>query len=363
MTDRELSFGSSEPELDAETVASFLSKLDELWDEDASDQANVLPLFRDRLRQDYGSAFDRLARVHAAAVEAASWGATAMDVYIAGLYADASSEEGEAQRLDEYEWLMRGLGARSLLAFAEVTWLTQGGYPNGALARVRTMHELAITAAVIAEHGNPDAAHPELVQRFSRHREVFYPDTARKLAASGALEDDLFDADTLDLLAQREQELIAEFGAEFRGAYGWAQPLFAPGERISFTKLANLVEPKLAILYSITSSHVHADSEGWHHGLIKFRDEDVFAAGPTNLGLASPTSLACRLLLACLDLVIPATIEVDEEKDTDGTLLLTGVRHLVEQALAAMKAAEAAVKLREEGLKTEAAGDQEGSHD
>jgi hypothetical protein len=363
MTDRELSFGSSEPDFDAETVASFVRRLDELWDEDTSDQANILPSFRDRLLQDYGSAFDRLARVHAAAVEAASWSATAMDEYIAGVYADASSEEGEAQRLDEYEWLMRGLGSRSLLAFAEVTWLAQGGYPNGALARVRTMHQLAITAAVLAEYGNPDAAHPELVRRFSRHREVFYPDTAKKLVASSALGDDPFDAETLGLIAQRQRELIAEFGAEFRGAYGWAQPLFAPGERISFTKLANLVEPKLAILYSITSSHVHADSEGWHHGLIKFRDEDVFAAGPTNLGLALPTSIACRLLLACLDLVVPATIKVDEKKDTDGALLMTGVRHVVEQALAAMEAAEAAVKLREEELETESAGAQEGSLD
>lgn len=51
---------------------------------------------------------------------------------------------------------------RALLVVQEIICLLKGGFPDGALARWRTLHELSVTAAYIAKHGEV-AAVPYLV--------------------------------------------------------------------------------------------------------------------------------------------------------------------------------------------------------
>lgn len=350
MTKRNLSYGSRTEASETNAGKAYIRRVDTFWQEDPDGVSKTLPAFRGRLRDTYGLGFDALARVHSAAADAASWAATAMDTFITGLYDDDTGDAGEAEALDRYDWLMRGFAARSITTFAEVSWLIEGGFPHGAMARVRTLHELAILAIVFAEHGNPERSHPELVERFMRHREAFYRATAEQLAGDEAELEDPIDDDTLRQLTEQRDLLLEKYGSRFGEPYGWAQPLFSAKTRVSFSKLSNLVEPKLNILYSVSSSHIHADSVGWHHSRLVYRGAEVFTAGPTNLGLTLPATLACHFLKIVLDYVVPTSIEVDEETDTDGLFLLLGVQHFSDQSIQAMEEAEREVEVREESL-------------
>lgn len=54
-----------------------------------------------------------------------------MSELISEAYADKDSDKEETRALEDYDWIMRGLTARGALAFAEVTWLLEGGFPQG----------------------------------------------------------------------------------------------------------------------------------------------------------------------------------------------------------------------------------------
>ncbi len=58
------------------------------------------------------------------------------------------------------------LHARACLIASEVGALMRGGYATGALARQRTLHELAIVAAVIGQHGQ------DIAERYLLHGEI-----------------------------------------------------------------------------------------------------------------------------------------------------------------------------------------------
>lgn len=347
MTNRNLAYGIGGVKPDPHVVAAFLERLNVLVERGKNDPDDVLVTFRGRLRDTYGSGFDAMAQVHETAVEAAAWGADSMSELISEAYADKDSDKEETRALEDYDWIMRGLTARGALAFAEVTWLLEGGFPQGATARVRTLHEIAITASIIAIHGNPDGSHPELVERFARHHEVFNVATAKQLTDTGALSDGFFDEEAMELLREKRRALLAEFGSKFGESYGWAQPLFGASEKVSFSKLSSLVEPSVSYLYRMASSHVHADSEGWQHSLVDRGGKSVFAAGPTNFGLALPASLACQLLLVVLEFAVPTSITIGGEEKTDGALLLRGVKNLAEKAMTLIEAGESEVEERE----------------
>lgn len=344
-----LTFGDKDEAVDSDELNAFLGRLDRMWRENPENLGNELAEFRERLRATHGEGFRGMERVHAGAVEALNWGAAAIGEMVDDLYADESENDDETEAVEDYLWIMRGFAARAVTVFAEVSWLLEGGFPDGALARVRTLHELAVIASIIALHGQPDGDHPELVARFARHHEAFNVQAAEQLSATGVLMDDPFDPEVMTVLQEQRAELLALFGPAFAQPYGWAQPLFESRERITFKKLEALVEPGLAYLYRMSSSHVHADSEGWQHSLHERAGESVFGAGPTNRGLAVPATLAAFLLSAVIDYAVPSTIaSQDGVLDVDGAKLLAGVAHLRDQALAAMGAGDDEVDRAEE---------------
>jgi len=347
VSDIELRFGSNDGDIDPVELARYKAALDRLWAEDAHDVRGETDAFRQRLKLTHDDAFTGLFRVYISAIEAADWGSEAMDKVIGRMEAD-NEDRADIDALADYHWVIRGFMAPAPPPFGEITSRLEGGFPGGATARARTLQELAVTAAVLAIHGHPDGEHPELIERYARHHEVFNRDSAVQISASGILEDDPFDESTMGLLSTAHDELLAEFGRKFAEPYGWAQPIFKARERVSFTKLSKLVTPRLEVIYRLSSSHVHADSEGWSHGLVTRGDEQMFAAGPTNLGLGLPAELACDLLNVMLQLAVPSSIADEGQVDSDGTLLLAGVRHLTQQALTALHNRQSEVEAAEQ---------------
>lgn len=77
---------------------------------------------------------------------------------------------------------LTGLHARACRVAVEIHHLLAGGFPMGALARCRTLHEIAVTMMILADFGCMDE-HPDLAERFLLHEDI-KPGRTRKLTKS-----------------------------------------------------------------------------------------------------------------------------------------------------------------------------------
>ena len=341
------SFGCRAKRVDRDALGAHLVRLDAMW-ASASDRVDEADAFRKRLGSKYADGFQSLERMLEEAMGAADWASSALD----GLHAKA----GDSQQ-EQYYAVIKRLCARALKTFGEVLWLLKGGYPDGATARARTLHEIAVTITVIAVYGGPGRKHPELADRFVTHREAMVPRFARSLVASGMREaTDILDEETLVGLDARRHELAEQYGKDFVQPNGWAAPLFKPKTRITISALMKLVSPRFEFYYSMASHPVHADSDGWHSAIVRDGEEVVFSAGMTNLGLGLPAEVASLLLLHVLDATVPSRVVTGQRVDVSGAFLLAGVEHFRDIGMQAIKTAEEAILAAEAALGQRSAG-------
>lgn len=300
-----------EPEIDSEQLDAFFARLDADVRSALEQNLDDRDGFQDRLYRDYGRGLDAMDLLYFSAVEASNWAKDAVH--------EALEHDDDRESFDHYYGVLRGLAARALTSYAETTWLLRGGYPQAALTRVRFLHELFVTAQLLAEYGRPDGEHPELVDRYLEHHEVFIRATADDLIATGALDPTkFFDQEVLDTLERRRAQLLARYGKSFAGMWGWAAPLFPGENRISMRMIGSRVLPELHYFYSMTSAHVHAGSEGWHETIVERGEEQILTSGAKNLGLTLPAELATSFLLQLVGVVVPTRIE------TEGAAIDTG---------------------------------------
>lgn len=340
MADVQLSFGLGHlKHLSDETLEEYYERLDERWSLGLTESHEYYEEFRSRLGRDYGAGFDALHMVYSGVFEALTWA----DETLAKVFED--EEDDDREGFEAYYDVVRGLTARGLQAFNEVTWLLKGGFPNGAYVRSRTLHELYVTASILGQFGHPGAEHPELVERYFRHHEAFDRSTAENIMSTGMVDPTVFfDDATLAQLDRNREALLSRYGRSFGTMWGWAAPLFAKNERVTMDKLGDLVEPGLNFFYGMTSAHAHGGSQGWHENFVKRGDETVMSAGPTNLGLVVPAQLATTFLSGLVQISVPAIIETDKHPDDTGAMLLAGIGHLRERAMAGMEAGDEVVK-------------------
>lgn len=319
-----LVFGQSdEPELDPERLAKFLATLKAERKGALQNTLDDKDGFQDRLYRDYGAGLDAMDLFYSAAQEAAAWSADQIEDF-----QDDQADDDFAQYYD----VIKGLTARALAAYAEIAWLLRGGFPRGALTRVRFLQEVCLTTVAIAEHGNPQGDHPELVERYLDHHGVFIRSTADDLLAVQS-EDltETLNQEVLDALEQRRTDLIQRHGRIFQGMWGWAAPLF-PGEKrsISMRMMGTLFVPEMHYFYSMTSAHTHAGSEGWHDAWTLREHETTLAAGATNVGLALPAALATAFLLTTLQAAVPSHIKSENQTEDKGAYFLAALLQMSE---------------------------------
>ena len=141
---------------------------------------------------------------------------------------------------------LRELHARSMVVVDEISTLLRAGYPSGAHARWRTLHEIEVTATVL------DSSPQTISDRYLASSLI-------ELAARYESDDsDLeFDADHIRRLKVAASRKIARHGPEMKRQYGWAAPL-AGGKKVTFRDLevkADLARQRHA--YVRASKHVH----------------------------------------------------------------------------------------------------------
>jgi hypothetical protein len=337
----DFTFGSNPEALDSESLERFFATLDADAAKAYRSNCDIRNWYRDSLFHDYGDGFEEMELFYFAAMEAVEWAESAVDEALVG---------EEDPQFENYYLVLRGLAARSLIAYAEIMWLLRGGYPAGALARVRTLQELVVTTCVIAEYGNPNGEHPNLPAMYLQHRDVFLRALADDLTAAGATVE--FDTDTLTALDVARAQLAELYGRSFlQGMWGWSNPLFPEGKRITMKMISEKVFGSeglsLNYLYKAASAHIHAGSEGWHDSLAERGDEYFLATGTTNVGISLPATLASGFMTMILQTVIPTGIGGGEEALQTGGYFIAALERMSAQISETMSRCEDAVERTE----------------
>ncbi len=247
-------------------------------------------------------------------IEAFDWG---MSVIFEEEPESSSDEETQL-----YYQVISGLVARALTAYAEVICLLRSGFPGGAFERARFMQEVYVTAMTIARYGHPLGEHPELVERYLRHRDVFEKSFAEELMNTNILGDKHpFSKEIFEALEKNQKDTKEMIGKSAGGMWAWASPVLPEGETPTMKSISEKVLPNFYFFYKLGSRHAHAGSEGWPLGHIEVGDQDGLIVGSQDNDLGLPATLATAFMTDLMTLVVPVEVESEDGIDTKGKLI------------------------------------------
>jgi hypothetical protein len=189
--------------------------------------------------------------------------------------------------------VLRRSHARACQITAEILALLEGGFADGAMARWRTLHEVAVTASFIAEHGE------EIAERYVLHQGVESKRAADEYQkCQPRLGCEPLDAKELKAIQASFDKVIAKFGEDFgKGQYGWAaHHLKIPRPNFAQIEAAAKID-HLRAYYRMASHNVHANPKGVFFKLGLARETPLLLAGPSNAGLADPGQGAALSLM------------------------------------------------------------------
>lgn len=250
--------------------------------------------------------------------------------------AEAAATRRPGLRGDEYQKVMTHLHARGCQVFREVVLLLRNGYADGANARWRTLHELAVTALFIQQHGDDTA------KRFLEHAQV----ENHKAALEYAKWQQRLGVEPLDQEMIREFEterdrLLAQYGNVFDTPHGWAAGALNRNDRFSIEALEVAIDlSHLRPYYRQASYGVHAAPKAALFCLGNPDPESPFhLAGASNAGLADPGQSAA---ISMVQLTIPLlTDEPTLESLTTAKLLDRVMNRAIHEFLTAHEQLEA----------------------
>ena len=174
------------------------------------------------------------------------------------------------------------LHARACTVADEVLTLLQAGFANAAMARWRTLHELAVTSLFLRERGEPAA------ERFIAHEAIdalkaarLHQKHARRLGLERLRRRDV------DRLKRLVIKRVATFGPSFKKPYGWA----ANGPNDDVLGFAD-VEKRTSLShwrpsYKSASHQVHATPNAMFEWIAIYGSDGALG-GRSMLGVADP---------------------------------------------------------------------------
>jgi hypothetical protein len=234
--------------------AALLERLKANTADMLADRYSARSGFVKRQREKWGTAFDKLK----ALVEAAS---------------ESGSEfvqQFAAEAADKHDFLFDALArlhARACLIANEVLWLMEGGFASGAMARWRTLHEVAVIAYFLREHGQ-DAAERNL------HHEAIeaYHAADQYQKHCGTLGKEALPATTIERLEIAQSDLCTRFGQPYgRSEWGWAAAALKSAS-VSFTQNEKSVNmDHMRPYFKLACYSNHAGSRGLRYDLGKAR--------------------------------------------------------------------------------------------
>ena len=185
------------------------------------------------------------------------------------------------------------LHARACQVTYEVLVLLQSGLADGAVARWRSLHEIAVVAMFLHEHGE------EFAERYVEHQHVEARQAARNyVRCQGRLGYEPLRPEELAKIEASAEIAIDRFGAAFEDQYGWASGTLKK-KGITFADIERAVGVgHLRAHYQLACHNVHANPRGAFYRL-GLSNEPVLLAGVSDQGMSDPAHLTAISLTQC----------------------------------------------------------------
>ncbi len=179
------------------------------------------------------------------------------------------------------------LHARACQIGYEIEALLRAGFPDGAMARWRSLHEVSVMFEFISRNGADTAvrylAH-DAIESWNAARG--YNEMAKRLKHTPYTEEEMA------AIKSAYDDAVATYGPEFESDYGWA------------AKALNIKRPRIWEIeravgldhfrpyYKFASHNVHANPKGVIYRLSVNGDRSLLPTGPSNVGLTEPANNA-----------------------------------------------------------------------
>ncbi|MGB9989860.1 DUF5677 domain-containing protein [Massilia sp. SM-13] len=183
------------------------------------------------------------------------------------------------------------LHGRTVQVAGEVQALLRNGFADGAMSRWRTMHELTVTAMLIAERG------PDVAERYIAHVSADSIKAARQYQRyASVLQHRPISAREQKRLDALAVDLERNYGKPFLNDYGWAADTLGNPNPTFFSIEAAVDLDHLRPYFKLASNTVHAGAKGTFFRLGILGDGDGILAGASNVGLQEAGRLAALSL-------------------------------------------------------------------
>lgn len=173
--------------------------------------------------------------------------------------------------------------ARALKISNEVLTLLKAGYPDGANARWRSLHELAVVSIFLSDNDGI------ISQRYLEHNTIMiYKEALIYQKYCAELGYEPHEEEFLDQLKAKKDDLCNNYGKRFYKDWGWIPQNIVKNP--SFTDLEEHIGlDRLHPFYKLSSAHVHGSSRGFYSlGLTNDSQNKILSVGASNYGLADP---------------------------------------------------------------------------
>jgi hypothetical protein len=179
--------------------------------------------------------------------------------------------------------VLTSLHARACQIAAEVLVLLHAGYPEGAITRWRSLHEVSIVLHFIDKHG------VETAKRYLDHDVVESWKAANEYAKHcDELGFEPIEAGKLAQVKRAYDAALKKYGPDFLGTYGWAALDLNKGPKFTDIEKGAGFE-HWRPMYRLASHPVHANPKSvkYRMGMIEGATR-YLPVGPSNYGLADP---------------------------------------------------------------------------
>lgn len=231
--------------------------------------------FEERLHKRWQAGLDRLEMLIVIAHEAG-------ETYVNDLQFEPDSEiDSEDSIL--LNVLVR-LHCRACRTAREILCLMKSGYADGAYARWRALHEIAVTAWFLSQHRG------DTPQRYLDHADVMNWRNAQEYQEHcHALGYEPYSTEELDEMRTASDTAIGRYGRSFEKDYGWAARALGDA-RPTFRKIeASLDMSQWRPHFQFACQSVHAGSQALFFSLASSEQaEEILFAGASDAGLADP---------------------------------------------------------------------------
>ena len=275
-----------------ETSHDILRTLHATWKRESGRQERERAGFEKRLVRLWGPAIDRLRMTLTVARELG-----------ASHFNDARDSLPSSPHL--LEVLFR-LHARACQVADEIICLLESGFADGAIARWRTLHEIAAVAFLLQRSGESLAA------RYLEHEvvESFQAATAYRECSSRLGYEPMTDEE-YEATRRARDAAVEKYGRDFGSEYGWAAEVIGKKPTLRDIEEAAQIDHFRAH-YRMASHNVHANPKGVFFKLGLLNESEVLLTGRSNAGLAEPGhSCAISLMHVTVALcVLEPTLDV-----------------------------------------------------